>query len=397
MAVAFPRAERLDKMQSSSTMAATQAAARLRAEGRDVVDLGAGEPDFTTPDNIREAAKRALDEGKTKYTPAAGIAELKKAILDYIERETGTRYDASELVVSAGGKQTIFNAIVALIGPGDEVIIPKPYWVTFPEVVTFAGGTSVFLDTEDTGFKLTADAVEKAITPRTKLIIVNSPSNPSGRVIDRDEFGKIAELAAARGIWVISDECYYRFTYEPHTPFSAASFPTELRERVLVSGSFSKTYAMTGWRIGYALAHKDWVAEMVKVQSHSTSNPTTFAQWGAIEAARGDQGSVAAMLAEYHKRRDWLIPALNGLKGLTCAEPEGAFYAFPSIKGVLENSPVKTDEEFAKMLLEEAYVVVTPGSAFGVPGYLRISYATSLDVLERGVERIGNLIERITK
>lgn len=396
MSVVFPRAERLIAMQPSSTMAATQAAARLRAAGHDVIDLGAGEPDFTTPANIRDAAKRALDSGKTKYTPASGTAELKKAVLNYIERETGTHFEPSQIIISAGGKQTLFNAITTLINPGDEVIIPTPYWVTFPEIVTFCGGTSVYIDTEDNGFQLTAEMVKNAITPRTRLIIVNSPSNPSGRIIETDEFRKIAELVAERGLWMISDECYYQFTYPPHKPFSAASLPAELRERVLVSGSFSKTYAMTGWRIGYALANKDWVTDMATVQSHSTSNPTTFAQWGAIEAAEGDQSSIAEMMAEYQKRRDWLVPALNELQGVSCRMPEGAFYAFPSIKGVLEQSSLKADSEFTDLLLNEAYVVMTPGSAFGAPGYVRISYANSLENIQRAVDRVRQVIEKIT-
>ncbi|MBX7219750.1 MAG: pyridoxal phosphate-dependent aminotransferase [Blastocatellia bacterium] len=397
MSVTFSRAERVDAMQSSSTMAATQAAARLRAAGHDVVDLGAGEPDFTTPENIREAAKRALDSGKTKYTPAAGTAELKNAIIGYIERETGTKYEPSQVIVSAGGKQVLFNGITTLINPADEVIIPAPYWVTFPEIVTFCGGKSVFVDTESNGFQLTAKMVADAVTPKTKLIIVNSPSNPSGRIMAPEEFRAVAELVAERGLWMISDECYYRFTYPPYQPLSAASLPAELRERVLISGSFSKTYAMTGWRIGYALAHRDWVTEMSKVQSHSTSNPTSFAQWGAVEAAQGDQSSIDGMLAEYQKRRDWLIPALNEIPGVSCAMPEGAFYAFPSIKGVLAKASVKTDSEFSDLLLNEAHVVVTPGSAFGMPGYLRISYANSLEAIQRGVDRMRQVIEKVTR
>lgn len=391
----FVRATRLNEMQSSSTMAATAAAARLRAAGHDVIDLGAGEPDFDTPANITQAAIDALRAGKTRYTPAPGTAELKKAIADYIERETGTRYAANQIIVSAGGKQTLFNAMVSLVNPGDEVIIAAPYWVTFPEIVAFCGGKSVIVDTEATDFRLTADAVERAITPNTKLVIVNSPSNPSGAVIPPDEIRKIAELAAARGLWLISDECYYKFTYDPFRPFSAASLPDELRARTLVSGSFSKTYAMTGWRVGYALADADWVAEMTKVQSHSTSNPTTFCQSAAIEAASGAQDSVAGMLAEYRKRRDWLIPALNELPGVTCRMPEGAFYAFPNIKQVLETCGL-TDGEFAQRLLEEAHVVVTPGSAFGTPGYLRLSYANSLENIARGVEKMKALIQTVT-
>jgi aspartate aminotransferase len=396
MSTFFSRAERLNDMQSSSTMATTAAAARLRAAGHDVIDLGAGEPDFPTPAAIVAAAKRALDEGRTKYTPVAGTAELKKAIADAIERETGARYAPDEIIASAGGKQTLFNAMATLVNPGDEVIIPAPYWVTFPEIVAFTGGKSVFIDTEAHDFQLTADLVERALTPRTKLVILNSPSNPSGGVIAPDEVRKIAELITARGVWAISDECYYQFTYPPHTPFSAAHLPAALRERILVSRSFSKTYAMTGWRVGYALGHRDWIAEMTKLQSHSTSNPTSFAQWAAIEAASGDQASVTTMLAEYERRRNWLVPALNDLPGVTCRMPEGAFYAFPNVKKVLEASAsVKTDGALADILLNEAHVVVTPGSAFGTPGRLRISYANSLEAIQRGVERMERILRRV--
>ncbi len=392
--VTFRRALRLDHMQSSSTMAATAAAARLRAEGHTVIDLGAGEPDFETPSNIRQAAVQALEEGKTRYTPASGIAELKQAIADYIAQETGTRYPTNAVIVSAGGKQTIFNALVSIINPGDEVVIPAPYWVTFPEIVAFCGGVSVFIPTHEHDFRLTADMIERALTPRAKAVIVNSPSNPSGAVVPPEAIRDIAELCAARDLWLISDECYYKFVYPPGRPFSAASLPAALRERALVSGSLSKTYAMTGWRIGYALAHPDWVAEMTKVQSHSTSNPTTFAQWAAIEALRGGQASVAAMLAEYQARRDWIVPALAELPGVTCRQPEGAFYAFPDFSAVLAKVGLR-DADFAQRLLEEAHVVVTAGSAFGADGYLRISYANSLENLRRGVENIRALIERL--
>nr|ABV27366.1 aspartate aminotransferase [Chloracidobacterium thermophilum] len=392
--VVFRRALRLDHMQSSSTMAATAAAARLRAQGHTVIDLGAGEPDFDTPENIRQAAIQALEAGKTRYTPASGIAELKQAIVEYIARETGTTYPTSAVIVSAGGKQTLFNALVSILNPGDEVVIPAPYWVTFPEIVAFCGGVSVFIPTHEHDFRLTAAMVERVLTPRTKVVILNSPSNPSGAVIAPEDIHQIAELCAARDVWLISDECYYKFVYPPARPFSAASLPATLRERVLVSGSLSKTYAMTGWRIGYALAHPDWVAEMTKVQSHSTSNPTTFAQWAAIEALRGSQDSVVAMLAEYQRRRDWIVPALAALPGVQCRLPEGAFYAFPNISAILEKTGLR-DVDFAERLLEDAHVVVTAGSAFGAEGYLRISYANSLDNLRRGVENIRALIERL--
>ena len=297
-------------------------------------------------------------------------------------------------MATAGGKQAIFNAVVTLINPGDEVLIPKPYWVTFPEVVVFAGGKPVFIETEDTDFVLTPEQVEHAITPRTKLIILNSPSNPSGRVLPPHDFRRILEMTAERGIYVISDECYLRFVYPPAEVFSAASLPAELRSRLCIAGSFSKTYAMTGWRVGYALAPTEWTKAMLKVQGHSTSNTNSIAQWAAVEALNGPQESVTEMLAEYTRRREWLLKALCDIPGITCAQPEGAFYAFPNVRGVLKNG-LKTSGEFAQRLLEEEHTVVTDGAGFGTEGYVRISYATSMEQIKEGVGRIRRLTEKI--
>jgi aspartate aminotransferase len=374
-------------MKASSTLAAMQAAESMRAEGIDVVDLGAGEPDFDTPQNIKDAAIAAMSAGQTKYTPTAGTRQLQKAIIEMYSRDFGAAYKRNEVMATSGGKQAIFNAAVTLINPGDEVLIPKPYWVTFPEIVTFAGGRSVFIETEANGFVLTADMVRAAITPRTKLIILNSPSNPSGRVIPPDEFEKIMEVVSEHGIYVISDECYLRFVYSPARVFSAASFRPELRQRLCIAGSFSKTYAMTGWRIGYALANADWTRAMLKVQGHSTSNATSISQAAAIEALSGPQESVATMLAEYTGRREWLLNALNQIEGLKCFQPEGAFYAFPDVRGCLPGR-LKSSEDFANELLEKEHTVVTDGAGFGADGFIRISYATSLDRLHEGVERI---------
>ena len=367
----------------------------MRAAGLDVVDLGAGEPDFDTPENIKQAAAEAMRQGKTKYTPTAGTSDLQQAIIAFYQREFGASYDKQEVMATSGGKQAIFNAVVSLVNPGDEVLIPKPYWVTFPEIVAFARATPVYIETVETDFVLSAEQVLRAITPRTKLIILNSPCNPSGRVIPPAEFRRIMEILSERGIYAISDECYLRFVYPPAEVFSATTLPMELRTRLCIAGSFSKTYAMTGWRMGYSLARPEWTRAMLNVQGHSTSNPNSIAQAAAIEALTGPQDSVAEMLAEYGKRRDWLTKALDGIPGFRCILPEGAFYAFPDIRGCL-NKEVRTSGEFADRLLKQEQVVVTDGAGFGTEGFIRISYATSLERLQEGIHRIRRTAESLT-
>ena len=389
----FPVSENVARMQSSATMAAMQAAEALRASGANVCDFGAGEPDFDTPDNIKQAADRAMRAGRTKYTAAGGIRELTRAIIDFYKREFGTEYQPNEVMATAGGKQAVFNAVVTLLNPGDECLIPKPYWVTFPEIAVFAGGKPVFIETKETDFVLRVAQVEQAITPRTKLLILNSPSNPSGRVLPPVDFQRILELTAERGIYVVSDECYLRFVYPPGEVFSAASLPAELRARLCIAGSFSKTYAMTGWRMGYALAPAEWTKAMLKVQGHSTSNANSIAQWAALEALTGPQESVSIMLAEYTARRAWLLNELRNIPGMKCSEPEGAFYAFPDVRGCLKKD-LKTSGDFAQRLLEEEQTVVTDGAGFGAEGFIRISYATSIEQIQEGTERIKRFAQR---
>jgi aspartate aminotransferase len=389
--VANAIAERISLISESSTMKVAADATKLRAEGVDVVDFGAGEPDFPTPDNIKQAAVRAIEQNFTKYTPAGGTAELKKAVCERHAQDFGTSYTPAECLITVGGKHVIFNLIQALINPGDEVVIPVPYWVTYKDVVNYAGGKCVFVDTdEEKGFTLSAAMIEPYLTARTKIVIINSPSNPSGAVMDRVEFEKIFKLTSERGIYLMTDECYCKFLYDSE-PFSIASMPGA-KETVLVAGSLSKTYAMTGWRIGFGLVPKAIVDAMNKLQSHSTSNPTSISQKASVEALRGPQESVGVMLAEYRKRRDFVVQRLRAIPGVTCQEPRGAFYAYPNL-GVLIGKPgIKDTLQLSERLLAESHVAVVPGEAFGTDRHVRISYATSMHELERGLERIHQFV-----
>src|SRR5215813_10181502 len=389
--VANPISERISLISVSSTMKVAADAEKLRSEGIDVVDFGAGEPDFPTPANIKRAAIRALEQNFTKYTPAGGTAELKKAICDRHAQDFGTGYKPNECLVTVGGKHVIFNLMQALVNPGDEVVIPVPYWVTYKDVVNYAGGKCVFVDTDESkGFTLTADMIEPHLTARTRMVIINSPSNPSGAVLDREEFEKIFKLTSSRGIYLMTDECYCKFLYDSE-PFSIASLPGA-KETVLVAGSLSKTYSMTGWRIGFGLVPQAIVGAMTKLQSHSTSNPTSIAQKAAVEALRGPQESVSTMLAEYKKRRDFVVQRLRAIPGVQCAEPRGAFYAYPNVGVVIGKNGIGNTLQLAERLLAEAHVAVVPGEAFGTDRHVRISYATSMRELERGLDRIHQFV-----
>jgi aspartate aminotransferase len=386
-----PIAERISSISVSSTMKVSADAEKLRAEGVDVVDFGAGEPDFPTPDNIKQAAIRALEANFTKYTAAGGTAELKKAVCERHALDFGTDYKPTECLITVGGKHVIFNLIQALVNPGDEVIIPVPFWVTYKDVVNYAGGKCVFVDTDESaGFTLTAAMIEPHLTNRTRMVIINSPSNPSGAVIDRGEFEKIFHLTSKRGIYLMTDECYCKFLYDSE-PFSIASLPGA-KETVLVAGSLSKTYAMTGWRIGFGLVPASIVGAMTKLQSHSTSNPCSISQKAAVEALRGPQESVGIMLAEYRKRRDFVVNRLRAIPGVKCAEPQGAFYAYPNVSVVLGKNGIKDTLTLAERLLAEAHVAVVPGEAFGTDRHVRMSYATSMTELERGLDRLHQFI-----
>lgn len=390
MPVPFPVSARVAQMQTSSTLKAGQIAADLRERGFDVIDLTLGEPDFQTPEFIKEYAWEGLQKGLTKYTPTAGLKTFQESVAHFYLEEFAAKFSPKEIVATDGGKQALFNACCTLLNPGDEVLIPKPYWVTFPEIVKFCGATNVFIETETSDFVLTAEQVENSVTEKTKLLIINSPNNPTGRVVPKNEMIKIVEVCAARNIYVLTDECYLFFAYPPAEVFTSASLPEELRKFVCVAGSFSKTYAMTGWRIGYTIANPDWTREMSKLQSHSTSHPTSFVQYACARAMENHPASKAAvnlMLAEYERRKNWLIPALQSVKGFKCQMPEGAFYAFVDVRELV-GERFKTSADVADFLLNEAHVVVTDGAGFGADGFLRISYATSMENLQTAIERI---------
>jgi aspartate aminotransferase len=387
---------RINRIQVSSTAVVISAAEQLKAKGVDIADFGPGEPDFPTPDHIKKAAVRAIEENRTKYTPTGGIMPLREAIAAWHNRELGSSYTAKECVVNVGGKHAIFNSVCVLVQNGDEVILPAPYWVSFPDIIKYAGGTPVIVKTRpEDGFAPKAADIEKVITPKTKMVIINSPSNPTGGVVDGGEFERILEVCKKHKIWLLADECYSHFVYEPHKPFSIAS-AKDSKDRTIVVGSVSKTFAMTGWRIGYTLAPEPLIQGIIKIQSQSTSNPASIAQYAALEAMRGPMDSVPLMLAEYSRRRQRMVEGLREISGVTCEWPGGAFYAFPNVCAYLEgkNALAKSCTDLAKDLLEKAHVALVPGEAFGAPGYLRLSYATSMDRIEEGLRRLKKFFTR---
>jgi aspartate aminotransferase len=384
----FELADRVNRISVSQTMMVLQEAERYKARGVDVADFGPGEPDFPTPEHIKRAAIKALEENRTKYTATPGIAPLRQAVCDWHAAQLGSSYQPAECIVTSGGKHAIYNAACALLNSGDEVVIPAPYWVSYPDIVKAADGTPVFLPTRaEDGFRLRAADLEKVLTTRTKMVIANSPSNPTGAVIPPDEFAKILAVCKRHGTWLMTDECYSHFTYGDARPYSVASIPGS-KDRLIVAGSLSKTFAMTGWRIGYALAPKRLVDAMTKLQSQSTSNPNSITQYAALEALRGPMDTVTAMLAEYTRRRERILAGVRAIPGVTCTTPEGAFYVFPNVSARL-NAHAPDSTAVARELLEREHVAVVPGDAFGAPGHLRISYATSLERIEEGLRRLA--------
>jgi aspartate aminotransferase len=388
-------ADSLGRIKPSATIAVTDKARALKAAGMDVIGLGAGEPDFDTPDNIKEAAIRAIREGKTKYTAIDGIPELKAAIALKFKRENGIDYGVEEISVGTGGKQVLFNALMATLNPGDEVIIPAPYWVSYPEIVALAGATPVIVKTTMEGdFKLTPEAFEKAITPKTKWVILNSPSNPTGSGYSHADIKGLTDVLMRHShVWVLTDDMYEHIAYDGFDFATPVEVEPRLKDRALTLNGVSKAYAMTGWRIGFAGGPTLLIKAMAKLQSQSTTNPSTISQWAAVEALTGPQDFIPKNAEIFRERRDLVVSMLNQAKGLHCPRPEGAFYVFPSCAGTLgKTSPkgraIRTDEDFVTALLEEEGVAVVHGSAFGLSPFFRISYATGLKTLEEACSRI---------
>ena len=388
---ALKLSERINRIEPSATMAVVAEADKLRQQGVDVVDFGAGEPHFPTPQHIKEAAITAIHANFTKYTAVGGTAELRDAIVHRHAVDFDSDYRREETVASVGGKHALFNAVQVLVDHGDEVILPVPYWVSFKDIVRYAGGNCVLLETDQAdGFRITAEMVARLVTPRTKLIILNSPSNPSGAVMSPDDLSAVVQMAAERGIWVLSDECYVYLNYTDRR-FSVGSL-REYRDRMVIIGSLSKTYAMTGWRMGYALAPAPVVSAMQKLQSQSTSNPTSIVQKAAVTALKGPQECVEEMRVEYIRLRDHVVGGLRAIPGVKCTLPEGAFYVYPNIAAFFGRGGVNSPADLASKLLREAHVAAVPGEGFGTREHIRISYATSQAELDRGLERMRRFL-----
>jgi aspartate aminotransferase len=391
VAAALKLTDRINRIEPSATMAVVAEADKLRQQGIDVVDFGAGEPHFATPQHIKDAAIAAIQANYTKYTAVGGTTELRDAIVMRHHQDFDSNYRREESIASVGGKHALFNAIQVLVDHGDEVILPVPYWVSFKDIVRYAGGSCVLLETdEDQGFRVTAEMIERLVTPRTKLIILNSPSNPSGAVMSPEDLVSVVRLAHERGIWVISDECYVYLNYTGKL-FSVGAL-RDFREHMVIVGSLSKTYAMTGWRLGYGLAPAPVVSAMQKLQSQSTSNPASMVQKAAVAALTGPQTCVAEMRAEYIQLRDHVVEGLRSIPGIRCTKPDGAFYAYPNISAYFGRGGIKSASDLAGRLLREAHVATVPGEGFGTRDHIRVSYATSVKELDRGLERMRKFL-----
>jgi aspartate aminotransferase len=387
-------ADRIGRIEVSATMAVAAEAAKLRAQGANLVDFGAGEPHFATPRHIKDAAIAAIEANFTRYTVVPGIPDVRKAIVDRHAADFGSDYSIDEAIFTTGEKHALFNAVQILVDHGDEVILPVPYWVSFKDIIQYAGGKVVYLQTSEAeNFRITADAIEQAITPRTKAIILNSPSNPAGSIISGEDLERIVRLAHERGIYLLLDECYAYLTYESK-PVSAGSF-TWAKEHMVVLGSLSKTYAMTGWRAGYALAPKAIIANLSKLQSQQTSNATSIVQKAAIAALAGSQECVTEFRAEFKELRDYMLAALARIPGVTCTKPEGAFYVYPNISAFLGKGGIQTATQLATRLLHEAHVVSVPGEAFGTAEHIRLSYPVTRQNIDEGTRRMAEFLSQL--
>jgi aspartate aminotransferase len=396
-------ADRLKTLAPSSTLAVQAKAKELRARGVDVVSFGAGEPDFDTPERIKEAAVAAMRRGQTKYTEVAGIPELRAAVCAKLRRDNGLTYEPADVLVSCGAKHTLFNIATALVNPGDEVLVPSPFWVSYPEQVRLLGGAPVSVETrESTGFDLDPERLRAAVTPRTKLVVLNSPNNPTGAVFSAEALAAAGRLAVENNLWIVSDECYESLTFEGRH-VSVAALGPEVKARTLVVNTCSKAYAMTGWRIGYAAGPRELIRAMTDVQSQVTSNPSSVAQWAAVEALGGPQDDVAKMAGEFDRRRRLIVGALNALPGVSCVMPKGAFYAFANVAGLFGRrwtrdgraTTLKGSLDVAAFLLEEARVAVVPGLDFGSDAHVRLSYATSETLIREGLARMSAAIKTL--
>ena len=388
-------AERVQRVQPSPTLAITARAAEMKAAGHDIIGLGAGEPDFDTPEHIKAAAKQALDEGKTKYAPVPGTPGLRAAIADKFKRDNNLDYDTEQVIVTVGGKQSLYNLFQALLNDGDEVIVPAPYWVSYPAMVTLAGGKPVILETGiDAEFRITPEQLADAITDRTRCVILNSPSNPSGKAYSKAELAALGEVIAQHpNLLVATDDMYEHILWTEEPFANIVNAAPELYEQTIVMNGVSKAYAMTGWRIGYAAGPLELIRAMGKIQSQSTSGAATMAQEAAEAALRGDQGCVGDMVKAFRQRHDFVVESLNSIDGVRCLPSDGTFYAFPDFSAVIERMDgIDDDLELAEHLIENAGVALVPGSAFGAPGYVRLSYATSMENLEKALQRIADAV-----
>ena len=387
----------LKRIKPSPTIAVTSKAREMRAAGKDVIGLGAGEPDFDTPDNIKEAAIEAIKKGDTKYTAVDGTPTLKKAIQAKFSRENHLSYELDQISVGTGGKQVLYNAFMATINKGDEVIIPAPYWVSYPDIVLLAGGKPKIIKCDEkNNFKLTPEKLKKAVSKKTKWIIINSPSNPTGSGYTKDEIIALSKiLIKYKNLYILSDDIYEHITYDGFKFFTIAQIE-KLKSRTLTMNGVSKSYSMTGWRIGYAAGPKEIIKAMAKIQSQSTSNPTSISQAAAVEALNGTQDFISLRSNSFKERRNFVVESLNNIKGISCLSPEGAFYVFPNCKKLLnKKTKLKTDKDFVEKLLEKAEVAVVQGSAFGLDGYFRISYATSMENLKKAMQRIKTFCDSL--